>query len=141
MSKLSVDDIVTKINDKWDELLRDGSSGRTVTYGTGRSGAINAEVMMIKMFSPDRSEEDIRKEVEAKVWEDGQYEIGGDQYIRYCGLHDREHSDGFFGIVRHGRNYLEHWQGGSRIQYKIVDDEEFNKLKAESNEHTKMAED
>lgn len=110
---------------------------RVVTFQTGREGAILAEINLIKAFSPERSEEDIRKEVEAKVWEDGLYEIGGDDnFIKYLGLWDKEHADGLFGIRVRNVNYIEQWIGGFRVNYRIVSDEEFETLKQKHNKET-----
>lgn len=126
---LSIEKIAELMGERWHKELQ---QERTIIYGTGREGAINAEIMLIKAFFPERSEIEIRAEVESKIWEDGQYIIGGENYIEYNGLHDHTHPDGIFGIVVRGLNYVEYWKGGSRIQYKIVSDEEFEKIKKEN---------
>lgn len=103
--------------------------GRQIYLFTGRGGAMEFEVQC--RILAGKNEDTARKEVEAMIWEDGAYTsnpVTG--ALEYRGLFDSSMPDGHYGIIRHGLYYIEHWEHGQRVNYKIVSEEEFNKLKS-----------
>jgi hypothetical protein len=82
--EITLEEITKFLEDVWTSTPR-----TTSILHTGRQGAILQECVLLEMLHPERDKADIRREVEAKDWPHGMYEIGGEPYIKFLGWKSR----------------------------------------------------
>lgn len=130
----NIDDLTKMMEDMW----KDAFPPRPFYGMTGRMGAINLHAQFViegreKYGGETLTEAEkkaIHDEVEnSRIWEDGMYELGGEEFVKYIGLEDTSKSDGT--IVRkdsRGIWRIEQWKDHWRTNYKVITEEEARKL-------------
>lgn len=128
---MNIDEITNQISKLWE----DRKGIREIIMHTGKGGAILARISLVKeLVGLSEEEEDkLRKQLDLE-YEDGIYEIGGEEYIKYLGLFDKDQPDGLHLYkTKDNRWRVDEWLGGKRVHYNYITSERANDILKDPN--------